>query len=91
MAKIDRLHPYYLHASDSLGMALVFSAFDSTGYESWRKSILLSLSAKNKLGFIDETLVKPKENSEFFNLCTRCNDMVFAWILNYLTKKLDAV
>lgn len=88
MAKIDHLHPYYLHASDSPGMALVFSAFDGTGYGSWRKSILVSLSAKNKLGFIDGTLVKPKENFEFFNLWTRCNDMVFAWLLNSLTKKI---
>ncbi|XP_075102415.1 uncharacterized protein LOC142177475 [Nicotiana tabacum] len=87
MAKIDHLHPYYLHASDSPGMAFFF-AFDWTGYGSWRKSILVSLSAKNKLGFIDGKLVKPKENSEFFNLWTRCNDMVFAWLLNSLTKKI---
>lgn len=77
MAKIDHLHPYYLHASDSPGMALVFSAFDGTGYGSWRKSILVSLSAKNKLGFIDGTLVKPKENSEFLI----CGQGVMIWFL----------
>lgn len=76
MAKIDHLHPYYLHASDSPGMAFFF-AFDWTGYGSWRKSILVSLSAKNKLGFIDGTLVKPKENSEFLI----CGQGVMIWFL----------
>ncbi|XP_075096203.1 uncharacterized protein LOC142174321 [Nicotiana tabacum] len=66
MEKIDHLHPYYLHASDSP----------------------VSLSAKNKLGFIDGTLPKPKENSTFFSLRTRCNDMVFAWRLNSLTREI---
>ncbi|XP_070015792.1 uncharacterized protein [Nicotiana sylvestris] len=88
MEKIDHLHPYYLHASDSPGMAFLFSTFDGTGYGSWRKSVLVSLSAKNKLGFIDGTLPKPKENSTFFSLRTRCNDMVFAWRLNSLTREI---
>lgn len=55
MVKIDHLYPYYLHASDSPGMALVFFAFDGTRYGSWRKSVLVFLSAENGLGSNDGT------------------------------------
>ena len=51
-AKIDVNHAFYLHSSDSPGMGLVTSAFDGRGYQGWKRSVLIALSAKNKLGFI---------------------------------------
>ncbi|XP_075091857.1 uncharacterized protein LOC142172007 [Nicotiana tabacum] len=48
---IDASHPYFLHPSDSPGMTLVTSVFDGRGYGGWRRSLLIALSAKNKLGF----------------------------------------
>nr|XP_033517650.1 uncharacterized protein LOC117281899 [Nicotiana tomentosiformis] len=49
----DVNHPYHLNNSNSLGMILVNTIFDGRGYPGWRRSILLSLSAKKKLGFIN--------------------------------------
>ncbi|XP_019253992.1 PREDICTED: uncharacterized protein LOC109232701 [Nicotiana attenuata] len=63
VTKIDPDHPYFLHPSDSPGMCLISPPFDGTGYGSWRKSVLIALSAKSKLGFIDESLPRPKEDS----------------------------
>ncbi|XP_019231005.1 PREDICTED: uncharacterized protein LOC109211871 [Nicotiana attenuata] len=51
---IDSSHPFFLHASDAPGMILVNTPFDGHGYAGWSRSILISLSAKNKLGFIDD-------------------------------------
>ncbi|XP_075104642.1 uncharacterized protein LOC142178819 [Nicotiana tabacum] len=49
----DANHPYHLNSSDSSGMTLVNSVFEGRGYPGWRRSILLSLSVKKKLGFIN--------------------------------------
>ncbi|XP_019235173.1 PREDICTED: uncharacterized protein LOC109215546 [Nicotiana attenuata] len=88
MEKIDCDHPYYLYASDSPGMVLVSPPFDGSGYGGWRKSVLIAFSAKNKLGFINETLPRPKDGAPDLKSWIRCNDMVFAWLLNPLTVEI---
>nr|XP_033516441.1 uncharacterized protein LOC117280805 [Nicotiana tomentosiformis] len=37
-------HPFYVHPSDVLGSSLVSVPFDSIGYGSWRRTILVALS-----------------------------------------------
>ncbi|XP_075088407.1 uncharacterized protein LOC142170406 [Nicotiana tabacum] len=60
---VDSTHPYYLHPSDYPGMNLVSSAFDGRSYGGWRRAVVIALSAKNKLGFIDGSLVVPAADS----------------------------
>nr|XP_033510381.1 uncharacterized protein LOC117275130 [Nicotiana tomentosiformis] len=60
---IDSTHHFFLHPSDYPGMNLVFSAFDGKSYGAWRRAVVIALSIKNKLGFIDGTLFIPDENS----------------------------
>lgn len=83
---IDNSHPYSLHPSDTPGMVLVNTPFDGKGYSGWRRSILISLSAKNKLGFIDEARPPPTLINPTFKLWNRCNYMVTSWLLNSLSK-----
>lgn len=59
---IDFNHPYYLHPSNSLGMTLITAVFDGKGYPGWRRSILIALSAKKKLGFINDSCKVPDMN-----------------------------
>ncbi|XP_019228848.1 PREDICTED: uncharacterized protein LOC109209939 [Nicotiana attenuata] len=82
----DTYHPLYLSPSNNPGINLVFTLFDGTGYADWRKSMLISLSAKNKLGLINGRFSKPRNDSPYFELWIRCNDMAMAWLLNSLTK-----
>ena len=49
---INPSDPLFIHASDHPGMMLVPKVLDGTNYAIWRRSMLVSLSAKNKLGFI---------------------------------------
>lgn len=56
---IDSTHPYFIHASDALGMILANTQFDGRGYAGWSRYILISLLAKNKLGFIDGSCPMP--------------------------------
>ncbi|XP_075087754.1 uncharacterized protein LOC142169747 [Nicotiana tabacum] len=81
-------HPYFLHTSDSPGMNLVNSCFDGNGYGGWRKFILIALSVKNKVGFIDGTHSEPVHGSPDLKLWSRCNDMVISWLLNSLSKEI---
>nr|XP_009784460.1 PREDICTED: uncharacterized protein LOC104232873 [Nicotiana sylvestris] len=87
-AAMNSNHLYYLHPSDSPGMVLVNSVFDGKGYGGWRRAIIIALSAKNKLGFIDGTYYEPDASSTDFKQWNRCNDMVISWILNSLSKDI---
>ncbi|XP_059281306.1 uncharacterized protein LOC132035000 [Lycium ferocissimum] len=88
VAAIDQSSLYFLHASDSPGMNLVNTPFDGTGYGAWRISMLIALSAKNKLGYIEKESVIPPSESAEYKLWSRCNDMVTSWLLNYLSKEI---
>ncbi|XP_070048846.1 uncharacterized protein [Nicotiana tomentosiformis] len=54
----------------------------------WRRAVIIALFAKNKLGFIDGTLVVPKADSRIQQVWARCNDMVLSWLLNSLSKEI---
>ncbi|XP_016567422.1 uncharacterized protein LOC107865744 [Capsicum annuum] len=84
----DPSHPYYFHASDTPGIVLVNTPFTGRGFAGWRRSILISLSAKNKLGFIDGAYPAPSSTDVSFRLWNRCNDMVTSWLLNSLFKDI---
>jgi len=85
---MDLSNPYYLHPSDSPGMSLVNSIFEGKGYGGWRRTILISLSAKNKLGFIDGGCKAPGSDSPDLKLWDRTNNMVTSWLLNSLSKEI---
>ncbi|XP_075112184.1 uncharacterized protein LOC142182122 [Nicotiana tabacum] len=84
----DSSHPYFLRPSDSPGMNLVNTNFDGKSYGGWRRSILIALSAKNKVGFIDGTCLAPSSETPDFKLWNRCNDMVISWLLNSLSREI---
>jgi len=83
---MDSNHPYYLHSSDAPGMAIVNTPFDGRGYQGWKRSVLIALSAKNKLGFITGLHSAPASDSSDLQPWSRCNDMVTSWLLNSLSK-----
>lgn len=47
--------------------------------------MIVSLSARNKIGFIDGTIIKPSENFPQFRQWDMCNNMVISWLTNFLT------
>ncbi|KAL5766687.1 hypothetical protein ACOSP7_017304 [Xanthoceras sorbifolium] len=67
-SKIDSSDPFFLHASDHPSMVLVPKVLDGTNYAMWRRSMLVSLSAKNKLGFIKGTIQKSDEKDPKYSL-----------------------
>lgn len=63
-------------------------SFDGSSYEIWRRGVLISLSAKNKLGFVNGKCSKPDVDAPLFTQWIRCNDMVITWLLNSLSKDI---
>lgn len=85
---IDTNHPYYLRHSDNPGMMLVTQLLTDQNYNQWKRSIMLALSAKYKLGMIDGSLPRPASTSALLNHWTRCNDMVISWLLNSVSVEI---
>jgi len=85
---VDPSHAFYIYPSDSPGMNLVSSVFDGRSYGGWRRSVIIALSAKNKLGFIDGSLGVLADDVFLQRAWTRCNDMVLSWLLNSLSKEI---
>lgn len=48
----------------------------------------ISLDAKNKIGFVDETLSRPAVDDCLFKIWSRCNSMVKSWLLNVVNKEI---
>lgn len=51
--------------------------------------MLMALTSKNKLGFVDESMSSPA-TSPLFHSWTRSNNIVFSWLLNSLFKEIVA-
>ena len=56
--------PHFLHPSDSPEAIITAIKVDGTKYGLWEKAIITSLKFKNKLGFIDGPITKPKTKME---------------------------
>lgn len=55
--------PLHLHSSDVPGTCLVPVPFSRSGYGGWKKSMIVSLSAKNKIALIDGSCPKPSDSA----------------------------
>ncbi|XP_074263999.1 uncharacterized protein LOC141586604 [Silene latifolia] len=80
--------PLYIHNTDLTGVKLLANLFEGTGYGGWKRSMLIALSAKNKLGFIDGSIPKPSSTSPTVHKWQKCNDIVFSWILNSVSPEI---
>jgi len=82
-------NPYYLHSADHAGLILVSDRLTTASdFHSWRRSILMALNVRNKLGFINGTITKPPEDHRDFGAWSRCNDIVSTWLMNSVDKKI---
>jgi hypothetical protein len=80
----------FLPHRDSLGLILVSQPLIGENYNSWSQSMLMALSAKNKLCLINGSMPKPSDSSPDFKAWTRFNDMVLSWIINSISKEISA-
>lgn len=83
----DLSSPYFLHSADHPRTPLVDVALTHTNYGSWSRAITMSLCAKNKLGFIDNTVPCPADD-DLKPLWKRVSTMVLSWMLNSISSSI---
>ena len=86
MPVIEPNDPLFIHPSDHPGQILVAEAFNGEDFDSSKRTSLIALSSKNKVGFVDEKEYRRVNDSPLSPYWQRCNDLVASWILNALHK-----
>jgi hypothetical protein len=81
---------FFLNNGDNSGTMLVSQPLTGENYNTWMsRSMIVSLTAKKKMAFIDGSLSKPSpEDEAVFHAWTRCNNMTITWILNSISKEI---
>ncbi|XP_075101073.1 uncharacterized protein LOC142176737 [Nicotiana tabacum] len=86
---IDHCHPLYMYPSDaprslSAGIELVIME----NYTIWSRSMKVALLGRNKLGFIDGSIVRDDYSGDLAKDCYCCNANVFSWLMGNVHRNL---
>jgi hypothetical protein len=80
---------YYLHPSDNHSALLVFEIFIGENYIAWSRSISIALTVKNKIAFVDGSLVQPITTDHSLHVAwLRSNNLVLSWLMNSIAKDI---
>jgi len=83
--------PFYLPQGESPGATLVSQLLTGENYNTWSRSMIMALTAKKKLAFIDGSLPQPALDAGVeYQAWVRCNNMISSWILNSVSKEIAA-
>ncbi|CAB4303721.1 unnamed protein product [Prunus armeniaca] len=80
----------FIHSSDHPGLLLVSKKLNGDNYATWQRSMVIALTAKNKIGFVDGSIERPSstKKSDDYTLWDRCDKMVLSWLLNSVDSDL---
>ena len=85
----DSSSPYYLHPSDNPNALLVLEIFNGENYVAWSCSIIIALTVKNKVQFIDGSIVSPFTGQLVKHTAwLRANNPVLSWLMNCISKEI---
>ena len=84
----DTSSPYFLHPSDNPGVILVPQLLIGSNYSTWSRSFITALLAKNKLVFVDGSILRPNRDDLLYQAWFRCNSMVVAWLRNSVSAQI---
>ena len=84
-------NPYCLKSGDYPGSILVTELLiGRINYPSWSRAMVIALTAKNKIEFINGVISKPEANSPLYKAWTLANTMVLSWIYNSVNKNIKS-
>ena len=74
----------FIHSSDHLGLLLVTKRLNGDNYPTRKRSMIIALTTKNKIGFVNGSIETPSQATKpaDFALWERCDKMVLSWLLN---------
>ncbi|XP_076949365.1 uncharacterized protein LOC143621986 [Bidens hawaiensis] len=80
--------PYYLHPSDYPRQMHVNDVLTDDNYIDWLQEMQNFLFAKNKIGFVDGSIKKPKQDSKQYMAWLRCDAMIKGWLNTAMEKEI---
>lgn len=79
--------PFYLGFGDQPGNLITHVTFTGDKYVAWARSITLSLRARRKFGFVEETVIKPTKPMGILDWDT-VHSMIVSWMLRHMNSKI---
>lgn len=79
--------PYSLHPSDNPGALITSVLLRGDNYSEWATELSNSLQAKQKLGFLNGTVLKPETEPDLAKWLA-CNSMIIGWIRTSIDPKI---
>ena len=74
---------FFLCASKNPGNILVTQPLlGMKNYQSWSRAMVLALTAKKRIGFVNGKIVKPEIDSPLYEDWESCNTMVLSWLIS---------
>ncbi|XP_019190006.1 PREDICTED: uncharacterized protein LOC109184460 [Ipomoea nil] len=78
----DRVNPFSLHPNESPSLQLVTVHLEGkSNYHAWARAMEMALKSKNKLAFVNGSMLIPNQNDPKHFYWDQCNTMVLSWIL----------
>ena len=78
-------NPYFLSSNENPGNILVTQPLLGTrNYHSWLRVMVLALTAKKKIGFVNGKISMLKVDSPLYEDWESCNTMVLSWLINFM-------
>ena len=82
--------PYFLSSGHTPSVSLVVQPLTEENYSTWSRTILISLDAKTKLGFIDGSIPKPQSvDHPYYTTWCKCSSTILACLLNSVSRDLQ--
>ncbi|XP_057962377.1 uncharacterized protein LOC131153949 [Malania oleifera] len=76
-------NPFFLNSNENLGSILVTQPLlGMKNYHSWSRAMILALTAKKKIDFINGKIAIPNRKSPLYEDWLSCNTMVISWFIN---------
>jgi len=78
-------NPFYIHPNENSGINPISFLLMPSNFHAWECAMKLGLKSKNKLQFVDGTIMKPEPNYSSYAAWDRCNTFVLSWINHSLS------
>ncbi|XP_040948674.1 uncharacterized protein [Gossypium hirsutum] len=80
--------PYFLHPNENPSLVLVTPTLTSLNYNSWSRAMRMALLSKNKLKFVDSSILPPVTTDSIYPAWERCNNMVISWLHHSISESI---
>ncbi|XP_042012006.1 uncharacterized protein LOC121760392 [Salvia splendens] len=84
----DTSSPYFLHPSDNPGINLIQQQLTGSNYAAWSRAFSTALLAKNKLVFVDGSILRRARDDLLYQPWILCNSMVISCLRNSVSSQI---